>query len=128
MDEAERARVVAAYWRHHALIGAGSDERVSADDFFWAWGVVDDTVREAPAADVIVLLDDLLHAAAADPCYLGAGALEDLLERRSREVLVAVAERCREDALWRAALTCVWVSEPARAALEAELGTWLPHR
>ena len=72
----ERGDVIAAYWRHHALASGDRAERLASEEHFWAWEAVDEAME---GDDALGLLDALLEAPGADPCYLGAGPIEVLL-------------------------------------------------
>jgi hypothetical protein len=117
----ERARLIESYWLYQALSTGDRAERLRADDLFWAW----ESVEDAMTGDIraaMLLIDELLAAPGADPCYLGAGPLEDLLTERGTEAAEPVAARCRSSSAWRAAVACVWLDEPL-AELEPFLGT-----
>jgi hypothetical protein len=102
----EGADLVAAYWRYHELSSGDRAARLASEDLFWAW----ETVEEAMTGeDPLELLDSLLAAPTADPCYLGAGPIEDLLVADPARWDEAMAERCRTSERWRAALACVLV-------------------
>jgi hypothetical protein len=102
--DAERAALVDAYWKQRELSQGSRAERLEADQYFWAWETVDEAAREG-AGDVVDLIDDLLHADNADPSYVGAGPIEDLLGYHADRFANAIAERCCTDAAWRTALT-----------------------
>ena len=77
----------------------------------WAWEAVEEAVTESDD-QVLVLLDALLEAPAADPCYLGAGPIEELLVAHGPRWQEEVARKCRTSSTWRDALACVSLSEP----------------
>ena len=108
------AYLVASYWRHHALAAGDRQQRLEAENWFWAWQAVEDAM-EGP--DPLGLLEALLGDESADPCFLGAGPLEDLLVSDPARWGPLVEERCRRDAAWRRAVACVWLDETVRRAL-----------
>ncbi len=114
----EVAVVVSAYWGHYRLTTGDRAERLRAEsgDHDWAWDVVENAARDG-RPDVLALFDALLAAADADPCYLGAGPLEELLIHHGAAFDQAVADRCRRSDVWRAALSCVWIGEDEARAL-----------
>ncbi|MBC3761821.1 hypothetical protein ACUN7V_17130 [Quadrisphaera oryzae] len=136
--DVERTRLVEAYWRNNRRLTArtdapGSQPASSADNTadedadFWAVEAVDEASQRWSAADVVDLLEDLLSADDADPIYVGAGPLEELLHERP-EVSSVVAERCRRSDLaerWHAALSTVIWDERHLQEL-APLRPWLP--
>lgn len=101
--------VVDAYWRLHASRGASREERRAAqDELFWAWELVDDTVHSGRQSEILELLDGLLSHPAAEPVYVGAGPLEDLLHEGEAASWDAVlASRCNSSAAWREAMDSV---------------------
>ena len=84
----ERAKLIEAFRLHHSLSSGDRKERLRAADVLWAV----ETVSEGTSADVhaaLLLIDDLLAAPGADPCYLGLGrwktsSQSGLLKRPSR--------------------------------------------
>lgn len=92
------------YWNHYARRSGSREERLQADELSWAWEFVDDAARDAPLGEVLALLDELLAHPEADPGYLGAGPLEDMLNRESiADWEQELAQRCADSALWRQA-------------------------
>ncbi len=69
---------VAAYWARYRLASGGRESRlrVEAEEFAWAWDRVEEAAHTG-TANVLELLDALLQHPAADPCYLGAGPVEE---------------------------------------------------
>ena len=63
-----------------------------------------------------------LEAPAADPCYLGAGPIEELLVAHGPRWQEDVELKCRTSSTWRDALACVWLSnaEEMQVPLVAE--------
>jgi len=95
-----------AYWTHYRLSQGDRRERLLSDDYFWAWEDVDFAVTDGPVDEAVKLLDSLLRAPSADPCYVGAGPLENLLRYRPAEAATVVATLVRQEPLWREAFAC----------------------
>jgi hypothetical protein len=112
-----RAEVVAAYWTHHRLPRGRRSERLAAAEYDWAWDFVDEAMRGDD--DPLSLLDELLGAPEADPCYLGAGPVEDLLCREPGRWDQPMAERCARSLRWQEAVVCVWADDHVRRQLPA---------
>ncbi len=112
--------VVAAYWARYRLGGGDRQARLrhEAGEFVWAWDLVEEAVHIG-TADVLTLLDSLLASPKADPCYLGAGPVEELLVHNGPRFDGPVAERCRRSELWREALACVWLDDAEEQRLPA---------
>ena len=74
--------LVAGYWTYYRLSESEiRDERIQADQWYWAWDAVCDATRTS-ADGVVELLTALADAVAGDLhrlAYLGAGPIEDLL-------------------------------------------------
>jgi len=119
--------VVTAFWRFHELGQGDRQQRLAAEAgvHSWAWDAVEDALAES-ADQVLVLLDALLQAPAADPCCLGAGPIEELLVTHGPKWQQDVALRCRTSSTWRDALPCVWLSE-AEVKQVPLLAQFLPH-
>ena len=109
---ADLSALVTAYWRFHELGLGGREQRLAAEAGVdsWAWEAVEEAVEESDD-QVLILLDALLEAAAADACYLGAGPIEELLVHHGPRWQEDVALRCRTSSTWRDALACVSLSE-----------------
>lgn len=118
--------LVAAFWREHRLALGQRADRLQVERESWAADAVGDVIAGAPA-DAVALLEDLLLADDADVAFLGAGPLEDLLVEHGAAVANTVAARCTESAVWREAVSCVWLDDKDRAAVSA-LEAWLPRR
>lgn len=73
------------------------------------------------SAQVLTLLDALLDAPQADPCYLGAGPVEELLVNHGARFAanIALAAVC--------GVACVWLSDADEQAV-ALLRPFLPSR
>jgi len=124
VPEQDLTSLVTAYWQHHELSG-DREQRLQAEELFWAWEAVDEAVQPRPQADTLSLLDALLEASGADAFYVGAGPVEDLLDRYGAQVQEALAQRCRTSASWRQAVGCVWLDVPLRQCLPL-LAEYLP--
>jgi hypothetical protein len=109
--------MVDAYWRYHRLSQGTRQERLASDAYFWAWDVLEPAVMESPS-EAIVMMDAVLHHPDADPGYVGAGPIENLLsDRPPPQVLEEIGLRCRQDPLWREALSGAYVDDPVPAAV-----------
>ena len=104
----ELGDLVSAYWRHHALSSGDRAERLASQELSWAWDAVDEAME---GDDPLGLLDALLEAPGADPGYLGAGPVGDLLAAHGPRWQEPVALRCRTLLTWRDALGSVWLDE-----------------
>jgi hypothetical protein len=113
----ERGDVVVAYWRHHALASGARAERLACEEHFWAWEAVEEAMD---GEDPLGLLDALLEAPGADPCYLGAGPVEDLLTANPGRWDKTLADRCRTSERWREVMACVFVEDQTRLKNLAE--------
>ena len=69
--------------------------------------------------DPLPLLDALLRHPLADVPYLAAGPLKDLLTGAAGQWDTAVAERCRDDELWRQAVLHVGLDDGERVQMPA---------
>lgn len=107
----EREDLVLAYWRHHALACGDRAERLASEEHFWAWESVEEAME---GEDPLGLLDALLEAPGTDPCYLGAGPVEDLLTATPGRSAEALPDRCRTSPRWREAMLCVRVEDQSR--------------
>jgi hypothetical protein len=124
----EVPEVVSAYWAQHRLSSGDRASRLRAesDEFGWASDVVVEATAEG-SAQVLTLLDALLDAPEADPCFLGAGPVEELLVNHGSRFAADIALRCRQSAAWRDAVACVWLSDADEQAV-ALLRPFLPSR
>ena len=104
----ELGDLVSAYWRHHALASGDRAEQLASEIHSWAWDAVDEAME---GDDPLGLLDALLEAPGADPGYLGAGPVGDLLAAHGPRWQEPVALRCRTLSIWRDALDSVWLDE-----------------
>ena len=112
---ADPSAVVSAYWRFHELCQGDREQRLAAEAGVgsWAWEAVEEAMQESDD-QVLHLLDALLRAPEADPCYLGAGPIEELLYAHGPRWQEEIAQRCRTLAIWRNALTCVSLNDSER--------------
>jgi hypothetical protein len=113
-NAAEVAEVAAAYRRQHELSNGNREERLQADDYWWAWERVNDAATEGSAP--IELLDALLCDPRADSAYrayIAAGPLEDALRADPLRYGPLFAARCRDDELWAEAVGGAWDALPA---------------
>jgi hypothetical protein len=117
--------LVEGYWLSHRLATSTDRlERLAAEQWSWAVGEVDAAMDRGDDS-ALDLLDDLLHAPDADPGYLGASPLENLLIEHGAAVADQVADRARRDPLWREAVGGVWLDSSVAEALPA-LAPFLP--
>jgi hypothetical protein len=103
--------LVEAYWRHHRLASGSRQDRLDSHDWRWAVSEVQRAVEDD--ARPLELLDALLAHEEADPAYLGAGPIEDLVTAapsRWAHELVSLAEH---SSAWRQALGSVWLDREA---------------
>jgi hypothetical protein len=108
--------MVDAYWRYHELSQGTRQERLASDAYSWAWDALSTAVMESPI-EAIQMIDAILRHPDADPGYVGAGPIEDLLAdgRQSPEVAEEIGLRCRQDPLWREAVSYAYVEDPVSA-------------
>lgn len=106
--------LVTAFWRHHGLAQGDRAQRLAAQELFWAVQAVGASV-DAGSPDVLDLLDALLGAPDSDPCYLGAGPVEDLNVDDGERWQDALAQRCRTSSRWREVVASVWLDDQERA-------------
>lgn len=102
-------RIVAGYWQHYVLAKGTRPQRLEAQTWFWAWEAVDDVVQNAPLERALVLLDALLAAPGADPAYVGAGPVEDLMNVHGALLDIPLGKRCERSPKWA---ETVWGSIP----------------
>lgn len=118
--------VVPVYRRHHELATGGRQDRLLAADSFWAWEAVNDAALDGSLP--MAVLDALVCDPDGDSeyrSYIGAGPLEDLLNRHPVTYALAVAERARTSGLWAEALSGVWLSPAEWTALPDQLRQWV---
>jgi len=103
--EQELPLVVEAYWRQYRLANGSRPERLEAADWLWACDALHDAVRGPSVQDALQLLDALLAHPDADAVYVGAGLVEDVLNRPDVEDWdEELARRCRDSPAWRQAV------------------------
>jgi hypothetical protein len=109
-------RMVDAYWRYHQLSQGTRQERLASEAYFWAWDALSTAVMESPL-EAIDMIDAVLRHPDADHVYVGAGPIEDLLAdgRQSPDLVEEIGLRCREDPLWREAVSHAYVADPVPA-------------
>jgi Family of unknown function (DUF6869) len=116
--------LVRAYWEHYRLsTSADRHDRLTSEDFFWAWEEIHDLFDERPGEAVAVLIR-IADAASDDVAlsHLGAGPVEDLITAYGSEIVIdQVEEGARRNKNFRKALRCAWydnrVSPDVRARL-----------
>jgi hypothetical protein len=93
--------LVTVYHRH----GATHDD---AD--FWAWERVDDIIR-GPAAERAWELVSTLVRTAPDELleYIGAGPVEDLVNRHGAALIEKIEDEAKRDPRFREALASIWL-------------------
>ena len=103
--DAQYDGVADAYWRYYRLSSGSREDRLAADEWFWACDVVWDVVRSAPMPVTLTLIDELLAHPWADAGYIGAGPVEDIVNLDAAEDWdEELARRCRVSAAWRQAM------------------------
>lgn len=98
--------LVAAFWRFHALRRSDQrDERLRADDVFWASDAVQ-VAMEGGGSGAIELLVALSEAAPDGQAlvYLGCGPIEDLMSSHGNDDVDLLDEAARMNAKLRVAL------------------------
>lgn len=109
--------MVDAYWHYYQLFHGTRQERLARDAYSWAWDAVETAVMESPS-EAIAMIDAVLRHPDADLLYVGAGPIENLRsDRPSPQVLDEIALRCRQDALWREAVSGAFVDDPVPASV-----------
>ena len=105
--------IVDAYWRYHQLTQGTRQERLASDAYLWAWDALETAVIESPSEAIEMIVAVLRHPDA-DPGYVGAGPIENLLsDRLPLQVLEDIGLRCRQDPLWREAVSGAYVDDPS---------------
>jgi hypothetical protein len=104
--------VVDEFWRYHALTHGTRGDRLSADQYFWAWEAVQTTISEHPA-EAVELIADLVRSAVSDDdlVYVGAGPLEGLVSQHGSTVVERIDELARQDSRFRRAVNAMWLSD-----------------
>lgn len=102
----DRQHLVDAYWKNYALTHGSSEERLQADEWFWAWIEVEDCVRAA-TPDVFDLVLALVVSAPNDDAlsYVGAGPMEDLINWHGAAFVHRIEESARQNRAFRSSDT-----------------------
>lgn len=116
-DGPSTEEIVAAWWRRSDLLHGESRDPDGAAALDWAARRVSDVLDFGTPYDAVAALDDLLAADGADPAIIACGPLETLLEERGPEVDQLIAEMCRYDGPWRAAVAAVCAPDDAASLL-----------
>ncbi len=126
-DDPELQQLIARYWKNYALSTGDRQERLEADQWFWAWEEVDRAVR-APSANVFKVIIALVESAATDGAlaYIGAGPLEDLINWHGAKLLDQIEESARRDRAFRRALATVRVSDAVPGPVRDRLARFMP--
>jgi hypothetical protein len=105
--------LVATYWRHYELAQGDRDDRLAANESFWAFEEVQALVSKGDPTEALDLIIALVDAAPSikGACYVGAGPLEDLINIHPEETVDAVDAQARRDDRFRSALNSVYCSE-----------------
>jgi hypothetical protein len=122
----DRQHLVDAYWKNYALTHGSREERVQADEWFWAWIEVEDSVRAA-SPDVFDLVLALVASAPNDDAlnYVGAGPLEDLINWHGAAFVDRIEESARKNRAFRYALFGVRLSEEVPSAVRERLALFI---
>jgi hypothetical protein len=126
-NAAEIAETAVAFRHQHELRNGNREERLQADDYWWAWERVNDAATEGSAP--IELLDVLLRDPQADAAYrayIAAGPLEDALRADPLRYGPLFDARSHEDELWAEAVGGIWLDDAGWAALPAGLQALIP--
>ena len=113
----ETPALVAAWWRYQRLNGGNRQDRLAADEWYWAWEEVASMVEKRPVG-AIELLVELAEAAPspADIGAVGAGPIEDLIDWHhavlgsadGRPLVEGLGQAARRSPNFRQALGSVW--------------------
>jgi hypothetical protein len=108
--EPQHEGVADAYWRYYRLSTGSREDRLAAEEWFWACDAVWDIVNSARMPATLTLLDELLAHPWADAVYVGAGPVEDILHLDAVEDWdEELARRCLASAAWREAVySAIW--------------------
>ena len=110
--------------------GARNRQAATESDLEWAFGRVDDLIREAPPADALALALALVQRTSDDAllAYVAAGPVEDLLCRHGESVLEPLLAAADRDPRVRVALERTWGSNRMDPAvwhrLQAAIASW----
>lgn len=119
-----RDRLVEAYWTHYALSTSQvREDRVRAQELWWAWETVSAAVSDGDPASVGLLVA-LAEAAPSDEAlgYLGAGPFEEFLGWCADDRLAAMVETVvRRSPQLRQALRSVYLDDEVDEEFAARL-------
>jgi hypothetical protein len=117
-------QIVDGYWRNYQLAAGGRQQRLDADEWFWAWIEVDNEVRY-PTPRTFALLLSLVDSAKDDQAlaYVGAGPIEDLINWHGADFLDQIEEAAGRDHAFRTALSGVRVSPEVPKPVRDRLAT-----
>jgi hypothetical protein len=110
MTKSWNDELLAAYLAHGARDRAHADE----SGLEWAFGRVNDIIREAPPAEALQLALDLVQRTPDDDlddrllAYVAAGPVEDVLCKHGAAVLEPLLAAADRDARVRTALAYTW--------------------
>lgn len=118
----ERKDLVQAYWKYHSLHAGGRQDRLAADEWFWAWELVQETIQRDPseALEIVVALVETASNEA-DLDYVGAGPLEDLVRERGEVLIDQLDMLARRDPRFRRAVNAMWLSEEVPISVRQRL-------
>jgi len=118
----DRQRLIDAYWEQYRLSTSGDrGERLRLDEWFWAWEDVERAVHDADG-DVVELLVALAEAAPDGARgYVGAGPIENLIDRHGARFVDQIDDAARRSAPFRTALRSVSYGENVDRAVVARL-------
>src|SRR6266853_30994 len=113
--------------RSYTLAGGDRQQRLEAEDWFWAWEDVDTAVRE-PSLQTFDLLLALANAAPDDKAlaYLGAGPFEDLINWHGIQFVDQIELCARRNQPFREALANVRLSSNVPAIVRDRLAVFIP--
>lgn len=122
-------RLIGGYWTHRRRLAGGRQERLDADKWAWAWDEVEMAFIE-PSARTFPMLMALIESAGDDEAlaYLGAGPLENLINRYGIQFAEQIEESARRDPAFRKALANVQVSSNVPASVRDRLARFMPKR
>jgi len=111
MENSAHASLVAAYWHHYITTHVLRDD-VEGDRWFWAWQHVDEAVRSADVAAlvVVVALANSCHSTSG-LAFLGAGPLEDLVKAADGALFDRIINVATDHARFRRALATIWIKD-----------------
>jgi hypothetical protein len=118
----EPTDLVRAYWTYHSLRAGGREEQLAADEWFWAWEAVQETVHSDPskALEIVAALVETAPGEA-DVDYIGAGPLEDLVREHGPMLIDQIDMLARRAPRFRRAVNAMWLSEDVPAPVRQRL-------